>query len=110
MARNPAETRAARWYRLRGYRIIKTNVWVAGYELDVLAARGGTLAVCEVKSKTTGAFGDPIEMVTPEKIRRITRATEAWLAGNPEYRDYVVRFDVITVAGTRLRCVRAAFP
>src|SRR5262249_22503313 len=37
--RNAAERRAAWWYRLRGYRILGTNVWIAGYELDVIARR-----------------------------------------------------------------------
>ena len=30
---NGAERRAARWYRLRGWRILGTNVWAAGNEL-----------------------------------------------------------------------------
>ena len=38
--RNDAERRAARWYRLRGYRILDTNCWLAGAELDVVARRG----------------------------------------------------------------------
>ena len=48
----PSERRAARWYRLRGYRILATNVWLAGDELDVVARRGRTVVFCEVKSKT----------------------------------------------------------
>jgi len=34
--RNRAERRAARWYRLHGYRILDTNCWVAGNELDLV--------------------------------------------------------------------------
>src|SRR5947199_64057 len=30
-----AERRAALWYRLRGYRILGRNAWVAGYERDL---------------------------------------------------------------------------
>ena len=107
--RNEAERRAARWYRLRGYRIVATNVWIAGFELDLIASRGRTLVVCEVKSKSGHAFGDPIEMVTPEKVRRIRRATEAWLDFRRDYGGHMVRYDVITVQGQRLRCFRNAF-
>ena len=107
--RNEAERRAARWYRLRGYRIVGTNVWIAGFELDVIACRGRTLVFCEVKSKSGSGFGDPLEMVTAEKVRRIRRAAETWLDSQCGYRGHMVRYDVITVHGQRLRCIRAAF-
>ena len=107
--RHSSETRAAWWYRLRGYRILATNVWVAGYELDLVALRGRTIVVCEVKSKSGTAWGDPLEMVTPEKQRRVRRAADTWLASRREYRDHLVRYDVVAVRGRRLECVRGAF-
>jgi putative endonuclease len=107
--RNEAERRAARWYRLRGYRIVGTNVWIGGFELDVIASRGRTLVFCEVKSKSGYAYGDPLEMVTAEKVRRIRRAAETWLDARRAYAGYMVRFDVIAVQGKRLECIRAAF-
>jgi putative endonuclease len=107
--RNAAERRAARWYRWRGYRILDTNAWIAGNELDVVVSRGTTLVFCEVKSKSGLDFGDPLEMVTEEKMRRIRRAAEAWLAARPKYTGFAVRFDVIVERGGRLECLRAAF-
>jgi putative endonuclease len=107
--RHSSEARAAWWYRLRGYRILATNAWVAGNELDVVARRGRTLVFCEVKSKSGEEFGDPLEMVTPEKVRRVQRAAEAWLAAHAEHGRCEVRFDVIAVRGRRLECVRQAF-
>ena len=38
-------------YRLRGYRILGTNVWAGGNEVDVIARRGRRLVFCEVKGK-----------------------------------------------------------
>jgi putative endonuclease len=107
--RNDAERRAARWYRLRGYRVLDTNVWLAGNELDVVARRGRTIVFCEVKSKTGLRFGDPLEMVTAEKVRRVRRAAEVWLARHPEYAQCQVRFDVIAVRAGRLETMRNAF-
>ena len=107
--RNAAERRAARWYRLRGYRILDTNAWLAGGELDVVARRGRTLVFCEVKSKSGSGFGDPLEMVTAVKVHRIRRAAEAWLAARPELAALAVRFDVLVERRGRLECVRAAF-
>src|SRR5262249_36652149 len=69
--RHPTERRAAWWYRLHGYRVLATNAWVAGYELDLVALRGRTVVFCEVKSKRGPRWGDPLEMVTPEKQRRV---------------------------------------
>jgi putative endonuclease len=104
-----AERRAVLWYRLRGYRILGRNVWAGGNELDVIARRGRRLVFCEVKSKGGPAFGDPLEMVTPEKQHRVRRAAEAWLQSHPEARDLVVSFDVIAFRGSRLARVRQAF-
>src|SRR3954447_24161953 len=107
--RHASERRAARWYRLRGYRVLDTNAWLAGGELDLVARRGVTLVFCEVKSKSGPGFGDPLEMVTEEKMRRIRRVAEAWLARRPELTELTVRFDVIVERGRRLECVRSAF-
>ena len=95
--RNPDERRAARHYRLRGYRILGTNVWAGGYELDLIARRGRRLVFCEVKGKTGDGFGDPLEMVGEEKLRRVHRAAEAWLAGNPSAAGLDYRFEVVAV-------------
>jgi putative endonuclease len=106
---NDAERRAAWWYRLRGYRILGANVWVGGYELDVIARRGRTLVFCEVKSKAGPRFGDPLEMITPEKIRRIRRATTVWLAANKEHRCCRVTFDVVVERAGKLQRIAQAF-
>jgi putative endonuclease len=98
-----------RWYRLRGWRILGTNVWLGGAELDIIARRGRVLVFCEVKSKAGDRFGDPLEMVTPEKERRIRRAAELWLATHPEARGLGVRFDVIADRAGRLQHVAQAF-
>lgn len=107
--RNRAERRAVLHYRLRGYRIVGTNVWAGGNELDVVARRGRRLVFCEVKSKSGPRFGDPIAMVDAEKVRRIRRAAEAFLAVRPDLRGCEVRFDVVTEAEGRLRRVSKAF-
>jgi putative endonuclease len=103
--RNPDERRAARHYRLRGYRILATNVWVGGYELDLIARRGRRLVFCEVKGKSGRAFGDPLEMVDEEKVRRLHVAAEAWLASNPGNRELKCRFEVVAVRGGALERV-----
>jgi putative endonuclease len=107
--RNDAERRAARWYRLRGYRILATNCWLAGAELDVVARRGRVVCFCEVKSKSGQGFGDPLEMVDTRKVGRVRRAATAWLARHPELDGLDVRFDVIAERAGRLEHLADAF-
>jgi putative endonuclease len=104
-----AERRALWHYRLRGYRVLATNVWVAGYELDLVLRRGRQLVFCEVKAKSSRELGDPLEMVGPEKVRRLRMAAEAWLGANDELRDCEARFDVAAVRNGKLDVVADAF-
>ena len=103
------ERRARRHYLLRGYRIVDTNVWAGGNELDLVARRGRRLVFVEVKAKSGDSFGDALEMVGPEKQRRLRRAAEAWLARHPEVGALDVRFDVLAVGPTGVERVTSAF-
>ena len=98
-----------RWYRLRGYRILARNTWVAGYELDIVVRRGRRLVFCEVKEKLGDRFGDPLEMVDEEKQSRIRWAAESWLARHPEAEGLWISFDVIAVRDGKLERVAEAF-
>jgi putative endonuclease len=102
---NRDERRAARHYRLRGYRVLGRNVWAGGNELDLIVRRGRRLVFCEVKGKSGTGFGDPLEMVGPEKLRRVRRAAETWLAAHPELRRLDVRIEVVGISTGRLRRV-----
>ncbi len=104
-----AERKALWWYRLRGWTILGTNAWAAGYELDLVVRRGRVLRFVEVKEKRGTRFGDPLEMVTAEKQRRIRQAAETWLAAHPELARLRIGFDVIAVREGRLERVPQAF-
>jgi putative endonuclease len=94
---------------VRGYRILGTNVWIGGNELDIVARRGRTLVFCEVKSKGGVGFGDPLEMVTEEKLRRLRRAAEGWLAAHPEAAELDVRCDIVVERNGSISQVSGAF-
>jgi putative endonuclease len=104
-----AERRALWHYRLRGYRILDRNAWTGGNELDLVVRRGPRLAFVEVKAKGGGRYGDPFEMVTEEKQRRLRRAAGAWLAAHPECTELEARFDIVGFRDGRLECLRQAF-
>lgn len=104
-----AERSAAWWYRRRGWRILGANVWAAGNELDLIARRGRQLRFVEVKEKRGPGWGDPLEMVTAEKQRRVRRAAEAWLAARPELDGLRIGFDVVAVRPDGLQRIEDAF-
>jgi putative endonuclease len=105
-----AAERRTRWhYRLHFYRVLATNVWVGGNEIDLVLRRGRKLVFCEVKAKVGPRHGDPFEMVGPGKQRRLRRAAEAWLAAHPELAELEISFEVVAVRGGRLERLRQAF-
>jgi putative endonuclease len=63
----------------------------------------------EVKAKSGSRFGDPLEMITQEKRRRLRRAAEAWLGARPDLGSLAIGFDVIAVRDGRVQRVPQAF-
>ena len=66
------------------------------------------MVFCEVKARSTAAFGSPLEAVTGAKQRRLRRLAARWLAQH-EVRCTAVRFDVAGLLGGRLEVVEGAF-
>jgi putative endonuclease len=89
--------------------VLATNVWIGGYELDLVLRRGRTIVFCEVKAKGGAERGDPLEMVTPEKVRRLRQAAEAWLVANPDALGCEARFDAAAERKGKLEIVSDAF-
>jgi putative endonuclease len=85
--------------------VLAANAWAGGYELDLVLRRGRRLVFCEVKAKGGDRYGDPLEMVGREKVRRLIRAAEAWLARRPDCAGLEVRLEAIGIRAGRLRRV-----
>jgi putative endonuclease len=69
-----AETIAAWWLRLHGWRILARRARVPGGEVDIVARRGRTLAFVEVKARATAdaaAFS-----LDAYRLRRVAVAAE----------------------------------
>jgi putative endonuclease len=96
---NRGERRALVHYRLRGYRLVAANARVGRYELDLILRRGSRLLVVEVKEKGGAGFGDPLEMIDEEKVRRVYAAAARWLAAHPELASLEVGFEAVGVRG-----------
>ncbi len=97
------ETRAADYLRARGYRILARNERCDGVEIDLIAARGRTLAFVEVKTRRSHAAGRPEEAVDGRKRARLVRGAAAWISAHrPRARR--LRFDVIACEVDRQEC------
>ena len=94
-------------YSFRGYRVLGRNVWAGGNEIDLIVRRGSRVVFCEVKSKSGTGHGDPLDMVGAEKLRRLRRAAETWLAAHPELDGLETAFEVVAVRSGRLERVNA---
>jgi putative endonuclease len=108
---NEGERAAARHLVRRGWLILARNWRGAGGELDLVAARRGVVAICEVKTRRDrSALEEP---VTAAQRRRIARAAAAYLAGRPDLAGHAVRFDLLSVwrgpGRTRVRHLAGAF-
>jgi putative endonuclease len=97
-----AERRARRHYRLRGYRVLGTNVRAGRNELDLIVRRGRRVVFVEVKEKTGAGYGHPFEMIDAVKRERVRRAASSWLAEHPESAGLSVSFEAVAVQGRRL--------
>jgi len=67
--------------------------------------RGRRVVFCEVKAKGGRVFGDPLEMITDEKLRRLVQAGESWLASHPEAAGLEVAYEAIALRAGRLQRV-----
>jgi len=94
------EEAAAAWYRANGYEIVARNWRCKDGELDLVARRGRTYVFCEVKTRTTAAFGAPIEAVGRVKQQRLRRLAAIWLRSAAPGPAAGIRFDVASILGS----------
>ena len=70
---------ASRHLEGMGFRILGRNIRYKVGEIDIVASKKGELHFIEVKTRTSIAFGDPLESVTEAKKRRLRRAAEMYI-------------------------------
>jgi putative endonuclease len=102
------ESAAAAWYEAHGYEVVDRNWRVREGELDLVLRRGRTVVFCEVKARSTAAYGLPAEAVTVAKQRRVRALARQWLSTTGA-RPAVVRFDVAAVLAGQVEVIEDAF-
>ena len=102
------EAQAAEWYEAHGYEVLARNWRCRDGEIDLIVRRARTIVFCEVKTRTTDAFGFPAEAVTRAKRERLRRLAATWLEDAP-IRPSGIRFDVAAILAGELEVIEGAF-
>jgi putative endonuclease len=90
------EAYAARHLVEQGMVLLDRNWRCDAGEIDLVLREGRVLVVCEVKTRTSTAYGSPLEGVDGRKAARLRRLAARWLADHP-LRPDEVRIDVVGV-------------
>jgi putative endonuclease len=101
------ERRAAWFYRLRGYRIVATNLRLASGEIDIVARRGAIVVVAEVKTRQSLAAGEGHVAVDGHKRARLIRLGDQYLATLRV--PVALRYDVLSLFWTGRRFLVSHF-
>lgn len=92
------EDLAVKFIEDNGFTVIERNWRFSRLgEIDIIATKNEQLVFIEVKARTSTFFGEPIEAITPTKIKKIYRIAEIYLSKKPLYNDKECRFDAISV-------------
>jgi putative endonuclease len=94
------EVLAAVWLMAKGYRILGFRLKTPQAEIDLLAIRGRTLAVVEVKRRTDLLAA--LEAVSFDQRERLRRAGVALASRRPALAGAAVRLDLMALAPGRL--------
>ena len=90
------EALAARHLMEQGMTVLDRNWRCDQGEIDLVLRDGQVLVVCEVKTRSSVAFGSPLEGVTEQKAARVRRLAARWLAAH-SIRPHEVRIDLVGV-------------
>lgn len=89
------EEQAVYFLQKNGYEILETNWIFQKAEIDVIARKEDTLAIIEVKTRSSIDFGLPQDFVKPKKIQLLVKAVNEYVIQNQL--DVSVRFDIIAI-------------
>lgn len=63
----------------QGMVVLERNWRCPAGEIDIVARDGDVLVFCEVKTRSSVAFGTPLEAVSARKAARLRRLAAAWM-------------------------------
>jgi putative endonuclease len=86
---------AAGFLEAMGYTILHRNWRFKWHEVDIIARDGDIIVFAEVKTRSSGVFGQPEAFVDDRKISSLLQAAEEFLQRFDEPTE--LRFDIVAV-------------
>ena len=77
------------------YEVLEKNYTYLKAEVDIIAFKENTLIAVEVKTRSSGYFGNPQDFIHPKKIQLLVLAIDHYVLEKDL--DVAVRFDVIAI-------------
>ena len=93
------EKLALAYLKSKKFKIIEKNLRNRFGEIDIIANDNGTLVFIEVKTRTSEAFGLPIQGINQKKQERLKQLAMGYLAAKGLI-EKEVRFDVLGILQT----------
>ncbi len=91
------ENIATDYLKRHGYKVLDRNFRSRRWgEIDIVAVDDDTLVFVEVKTRVGTQYGEPVEAVTPFKIRALKRAGQYYKLEYPETPE-ALRIDVVSI-------------
>ena len=88
---------AVSYLQQQGYVILHRDWRYRHRDLDIVAIDKGTLVIIEVKTRRDERYANADEAVTPQKVRSLSIAANAYVKQYGISLD--IRFDIITIVG-----------
>src|SRR5437588_292659 len=87
---------AVTYLEKKGYAILERNIRKKYGEVDIIAIKNHTLVFVEVKTRTSNQFGEPIESITPWKLKSLIKTAYLYKAFHPKLPESL-RIDAVLV-------------
>lgn len=105
---NDYEQLAGKYLEAQGYQIMEYNFYSRTGEIDIVALHEGYLVFVEVKYRKDDKKGYPLEAVSFQKQRAISRCAMFYMK-KKGFSEMPVRFDVVGILGEEIQLVQNAF-
>ena len=99
---NRGEQYAVEYLVSHGFQIVERNFRIRGGEIDIIAieidprTQEKTLVFLEVKTRSSGDYGTPLEAIGYYKLRALIKATQFFKMKHPRLPD-LMRIDAVSV-------------
>ena len=93
-----AENNVAQYLESKGYSVLERNYRKKWGEIDVVAKKEGIMIFVEVKANKKELAGfEPETRISPEKLRRLNRVIQTYLASKKYPEDQDWQIDVVAL-------------